>query len=288
MVEASVDVSVPTAGSLSEMDYSTFVGLVRERNRPSGGVRTVQEAAVQARIGAGSRVLEIGSNTGFTSVNLSLLTGASVLGIDINATSVVEAEAYARLHGLSDRVRFQVQDARGLSVEDASFDAVWVSNVVSFVPDKDRMLGEVTRAVKVGGTIIAVPIYYRCQPPTKIVDQVSKAIGTPLDVMSKSDWRAFYETAPDLELYYESDFVYDFIDDQDVERYCDDLMTKESISILDPAMQQQIRAQMSYFMQLFNENLSYAGFSIMLMQKRVERDEVELFTSHSAPLPPKD
>ncbi|MBV9025050.1 MAG: class I SAM-dependent methyltransferase [Streptomycetaceae bacterium] len=288
MVEAAVDGSVPVPGYASEMDYSSFVGLVRERNRPSGGVRTVQEVAVQARVGPGSRVLEIGSNTGFTSVNLSLLTGSSVLGIDVNPASVAEAEAYARLHGLSDRVRFEVQDARGLSIEDASFDTVWLSNVVSFVPDKERMLGEVTRVLKVGGTVVAVPIYYRRRPPTEIVEQVSKAIGTPLEVMSKSDWRAFYETASDLELYYESDFVYDLIDDQGIEEYCDHLMAKEHLSALDPGMQAQIRERMGYFMRLFNENLSYAGFSIMLLQKRVARDEIELFTSHSAPLLPKD
>lgn len=288
MVEAAADTSVPAAGPVSEMDYSSFVGLIRERNRPSGGVRTVQEVAVQARIGSDSRVLEIGSNTGFTSVNMSLLTGASVVGIDVNPNSVAEAESYARLHGLSDRVQFQVQDARELAVEDASFDAVWVSNVVSFVADKARMLDEVTRVVKVGGTVIAVPIYYRRQPPQKIVEQVSDAIGTPVDVMSKSDWRAFYEKAPGLELYYESDFAYDLIDDQDVERYCDGLMDKEHLAALDPGVQEQIRDRMGYFMRLFNENLSYAGFSVMLLQKRVERDEVELFTSHSVPLLPKE
>ncbi|GHE07304.1 class I SAM-dependent methyltransferase [Streptomyces alanosinicus] len=283
-----VEASAPVIGPLSDMDYSRFVGLVRERNRPSGGVRTVQEVMVQARIGPGSRVLEIGSNTGFTSVNLSLLTGASVVGIDINPNSVAEAEKYAALHGISDRVQFQVQDGRGLDIEDASFDAVWVSNVVSFVPDKDRMLGEVARVVKVGGTVIAVPIYYRQQPPTDIVDKVSEAIGTPLDVMSKGDWRAFYEKAPDLELYYESDFVYDLIEDQGVEKYCDTLMAKEHLAALDPNTQTQIRDRMGYFMRLFNENLSYAGFSIMLLQKRLARDEVELFTSHSAPLLARD
>ncbi|MBZ3906998.1 class I SAM-dependent methyltransferase [Streptomyces griseiscabiei] len=288
MVEAAADTSVPVAEPVSEMDYSSFVGLIRERNRPSGGVRTVQEVAVQARIGSDSRVLEIGSNTGFTSVNISLLTGASVVGIDVNPNSVAEAESYAQLHGLSDQVQFQVQDARELAVEDASFDAVWVSNVVSFVSDKARMLDEVTRVVKVGGTVIAVPIYYRRRPPQKIVDQVSEAIGTPVDVMSKNDWRAFYEKAPGLELYYESDFVYDLIDDQDVERYCDGLMEKEHLAALDPGVQAQIRDRMGYFMRLFNENLSYAGFSVMLLQKRVERDEVELFTSHSVPLLPKE
>ena len=33
-------------------------------------------------------------------------------------------------------------------------------------------------------------------------------------------------------------------------------------------------------MKLFNENLKYAGFSVLLFQKKPMRDEIELFLSH--------
>ncbi len=72
-----------TVTAIEKMHYSDLVGLVRERNRPSGGVRTVQTVAVNAFLGAGSRVLEVGSNTGFTSVNLALLCQGHVVGIDV-------------------------------------------------------------------------------------------------------------------------------------------------------------------------------------------------------------
>ena len=59
-------------------------------------------------------------------------------------------------------------------------------------------------------------------------------------------------------------------------------MAKEHLSALDPDMRAQIRDRMGYFMRLFNENLSYAGFSVLLLQKRVARDQVELLTSDSS------
>lgn len=64
-----------TAEQIKNMDYSSFVGLINERNRPSGGIKTVHTVAVNAFINKNKKVLEIGSNTGFTSVNLALLTG---------------------------------------------------------------------------------------------------------------------------------------------------------------------------------------------------------------------
>lgn len=267
--------------SPSDLDYSSFVGLVRERNRPSGGVRTVQEVAVQARLGSRSNVLEIGSNTGFTSVNLALLCGATVLGIDLNADSVAAATADAAVHGVSDRVTFRLDDARGLGLQDGDYDAVWVSNVVSFVSEKSAMLRETVRVLRVGGTLVAVPIYYRTTPPASVVEQVSEAIGTQVDVMSKRDWMEFFESSGDLELYHQTDYEYDLRSADDIDAYCDLLMDKPHLAAMGSTERDEIRERMGYFMTLFNDNLSYAGFSVLLFQKRVARDEVELFTSRA-------
>lgn len=51
---------------IKEMNYSEFVGLINERNRPSGGIKTIQEVIVNARLDEKKKILEIGSNTGFT------------------------------------------------------------------------------------------------------------------------------------------------------------------------------------------------------------------------------
>ena len=51
------------------LDYSGFVSLIDERNRCSGGVKTVHEVIVNSGINRKSNVLEIGCNTGFTSIN---------------------------------------------------------------------------------------------------------------------------------------------------------------------------------------------------------------------------
>ena len=47
---------------LQDMNYSEYVGLVRETNRPSGEIKTVQEVCINAFIAKKSDVLERGFN----------------------------------------------------------------------------------------------------------------------------------------------------------------------------------------------------------------------------------
>ena len=61
---------------VKELNYSELVGLLKERNKPSGGLKSIVEVSNVCRLTKGDKILEIGSNTGFTSVNLALLYGS--------------------------------------------------------------------------------------------------------------------------------------------------------------------------------------------------------------------
>ncbi len=280
-----MDVLQELPENLAEMDYSSFVGLTRERNRPSGGIATVHRAALHARLGPDSRVLEIGSNTGFTSINLSLLSGASVVGVDVNPDSVAEATRHAERLGVADRVRFEQGDARTLAFGTEQFDAVWISNVASFVDDKLAMIGEAQRVLKWGGILIAVPIYYRTPPPAALVDEVSTAIGARIDVTTKEAWHGLFGADcghGSFERYHEEDFEYLLRSEETIAAYCAEIMAKDHLRDLPARAGTEVGERLRYFMDLFNRNLQYAGFSIQLSQKRRLREETELFTSRLA------
>lgn len=116
---------------------------------------------------------------------------------------------------------------------------------------------------------------------------VSEAIGTEITVMTKADWRGFFEAVVvpgcELEMYHEADFCYEPRSSQDVSDYCDTLMAKEHLQAIDGDVRAATRRRLEYFMSLFNENLSFAGFSIQLFQKRAAQDEVELFLTRPLP-----
>lgn len=269
---------------IHKLDYSRFVGLIKERNRPSGGIRSVREVATHAGLGTNSRVLEIGSNTGFTSVNLAMLTGASVLGVDLNAESVEEARRYATSMGVDDRVTFEQGDALALASASELYDLVWVSNVTSFVDDKERLLEQIMDRIRPGGTLAAIPIYYITEPSADLIEEVGEAIGTAITVTTKSQWSKLFESVRGAsgdawERYLDIDYEYDDRSDADIDRYCHELSRAERNPDLDGPQRAALADRFSYFMRLFNHNLRHAGFSVQLYQRRPLRDEEELFTS---------
>lgn len=271
----------PDPKEILEMDYSSFVALVKERNRPSGGIKSVQEVSVQAHLNNQSKILEIGSNTGFTSINLGYLLGCEVQGIDINKESVKIAKASAIKNGLEDKVKFIRSSALNLPFRDSYFDLVWLSNVPSFITDKESAIKESLSVLRYGGTLCSIPIYYRKIPPKELVKSISKAIGCEITITTKKNWLDLFESIGEkehiaLELYFNKDFMY-LNQEKRIDDYINMLLKKEHIANQDTKIKEAITKKAKYFYTLFNENLKYAGYSILLYQKRKEPEEMELF-----------
>jgi len=264
------------------MNYSEIVGIVRERNRPSGGIKTVQEVAVNGMIKPTHKVLEIGSNTGFTSVNLALLTDCSVVGIDLLDTSIQEARLYAKAHKVENLVSFKKSTALEIPYENDHFDFIWASNVTSFINDKRKVLKEYSRVLKMGGILVMVPIYYHKRPPKELIHSVSKAIGSKIEVWDKDFWIELIKETKDpnfcFEPIYQSAYRYD---DKDsfVEKYVENIFDKEHLKNFDKEKFQKLKKEYTKYIHLFNENLKYAEYSVLLFQKRRLTDEQELFTT---------
>lgn len=111
-------------------------------------------AAVRALdLRQGHRVLEVGVGTG-----LSLGTypvGADVIGIDISEPMLEQARARAgEARGRSISIRRM--DAQSMSFRDGVFDYVIAPYVISVVPDPRRVMAEIARVCRPGGTVIVV------------------------------------------------------------------------------------------------------------------------------------
>jgi len=268
--------------TIEKLNYSQFVGFIKERNRPSGGIKTVHTVAVNAFVDSSKHMLEIGSNTGFTSVNMHLLTGCKVTGIDSNPPSVEESREYAARLG-AQGVSFMAANALELPFEDETFDLLWSSNVTSFIDDKNKAIAEYLRVLKPGGTLVVVPIYYRTDPPTDVLRSVSDAVGVEIKVWDKQYWDDLFRSTAaaegySIEKFYESDYRY--LDRKSaLPSYVDLLLGKQHLKNLSKEQKQVVRERCEHFMSLFNDNLQYAGYSIMLYQKRTEEDETEFFLS---------
>jgi SAM-dependent methyltransferase len=171
-----------------------------------------------------------------------------------------------------------------LPFSDRAFDLVWASNVTSFISDKGLAIREYLRMLAPGGFLVLVPIYYRTTPPDTLVRRIGDAIGTSLRVWKKHDWTAFCDAAATdagdvVELVFSSDF--DYVDRTDaIDAYCADVLAKPHLRSLSPEAYTAVVARYKNVIRLFQENLVYCGFSILLYQRRSVREEAELFLSH--------
>jgi SAM-dependent methyltransferase len=113
-----------------------------------------------ARIGPGSRVLDIAAGDGDQSLLAAQRVGPSgyVLATDIAPNLVAIAARSFQAAGLKN-AEARVMDAEALSVEDASFDAVICRLGLFFLPNLSKALSEIRRVLKPEGRIAAVVFY---------------------------------------------------------------------------------------------------------------------------------
>lgn len=99
----------------------------------------------------GHRVLDVGTGTG-----LSLPYFASdfqVTGIDLSADMLERAEQRTKRKKLRNISGLHVMDAANMGFDDAQFDSVLATFVMSVVPDANKVLSEISRVTRPGGRV---------------------------------------------------------------------------------------------------------------------------------------
>ena len=112
------------------------------------GRRALAAAVVHA---APAKLLEVGVGTGLMLARYPAAT--AIVGVDLSQAMLEKAQARAR--ALPERdIRLEVMDAESLAFADDSFDCVTVPYVLSVTPDPRRLVSEVRRVCRPGGTIL--------------------------------------------------------------------------------------------------------------------------------------
>lgn len=104
-----------------------------------------------ARIGAGDRVLDIGTGDGTCAI-AAARRGGVVSAVDTSQAMLDAAAERAREARV--QVDFQVGSASALPFGDASFDRVLAVTVLGLVPDPGRALAELVRVTRPGGQVV--------------------------------------------------------------------------------------------------------------------------------------
>ena len=266
-----------TPNEIIKMDYNQIIGLTKETNRPPGGRKTVFEIVNRTCIDRKSKVLEIGTSTGFTAIELSKLVKCKITSIDINEISLKEAEERAKQKGL-DNITFLKADVNELPFDDSEFDLIIVGNVLSLMSNKEKAFKECRRVCKKTGFIVAVPMFYLKTPSEELIKNVSDAIQVNITPLYKQDWEGFFDL-PDLEIYFAEDYKFDYIKDEVIEKFVKNIFGREHLKKLSKDAFDKLKQKYREYMFLFRENLSKMGFSIILLSNKIIWEDPELYTS---------
>src|SRR5690606_23099308 len=125
-----------------------------------------------------SHVLEIGSNTGFTSLEIAHLVNCKVDGIDVSESCVLESKERLKQDTakIQKLVNFSIGSAYDVPFKNETFDLVVTGGATSFMDEKSKAISEYIRVTKPWGFISATQLFYAKEPPRKIINDVSTAI----------------------------------------------------------------------------------------------------------------
>ena len=266
-----------TSEDIEKMDYNQLIGLTKETNRIPGGRNTVFEIVNRTCIDRKSKVLEIGTSTGFTAIELSKLIPCDLTSIDINEMSLKEAAKRASVEEL-DNISFKKADVNSLPFENGTFDLVIIGNVLSLMSNREKAFEECRRVCKKTGFIVAVPMYYTEVPSAKLVSDVSRAIKVDITPLYKDDWEKFFDL-PGLEKYLESNFKFDYIEDSVVNSFVESILGRRHLKNLRPETMKKLKENYKDYMFLFRENLSKMAYTVLLLSNEMVWEDLELYTS---------
>lgn len=142
-----------------------------------------RQAVGSLSIAPGERVLEIGVGTGLSLPYYP--ADCQLTGIDISEPMLDQARERAESLGRDD-VDLRLMDARDLAFPDAIFDHVLAPYVISVVPEPERVMAEISRVCKPGGTVIVVNHFLSANPALRVLEKAStpasRWIGFRLDL----------------------------------------------------------------------------------------------------------
>lgn len=266
-----------TKEQIKRMTVAELVGLINEVNKPPGGIASLHEIVAHTFLTKKSKILEIGCNTGYSSIELRRLTGAQITGIDVVKESLEKAKRRAKEENL--KITFLVLDATKMSFNE-KFDLVLCSNATSFISDKKRAITSYVKALKKYGFLVAIPLYYVKNPPSEMLKELSKEIGVKITPFKRETWLKLFEDQ-NLELCYEKRFAFNNRTKDEISSYINeyylDLKRKTVLKNCNKSVKDAVYKKYMKQYELFNRNLTYMNASILIYRKIPKTYEKELF-----------
>lgn len=133
----------------------------------------------------GGSVLEVGVGTGLALRHYG--PAVTVTGVDYSEEMLEKARGKVAEDGLRNVAALRRMDARALDFPDGSFDHVACMHVISVVPEPERVMSEIARVVRPGGTVLIVNHFRREKGALALAEKVAAPLADLLGWHSDFD-----------------------------------------------------------------------------------------------------
>ncbi|TNC70380.1 class I SAM-dependent methyltransferase [Rubellimicrobium roseum] len=155
-------------------------------DRTFGAVTNVGRRRATALLSElGGSVLEVGVGTGLALRHYG--PGVTVTGVDYSEEMLAKARAKVAEEDLRNVVALHRMDARQLDFADDSFDHVACMHVISVVPEPERVMAEIARVVRPGGTVVIVNHFQRDRGALAVAERLAAPLADLLGWHSDFD-----------------------------------------------------------------------------------------------------
>ncbi len=272
-----------TTEMIEKMSYVEFISMLEETNRCPGGKNTIRRILQNTFINHGSKVLEVGSNTGFTTLEIARIAGCSVTGIDVVPDSIrVSRELLSKdTPQVRKLVKFKVGSAYKIPFRNSSFDVVVAGGATSFMEDKGRAVKEYHRVLKPWGFLSVTTLAYVNRPPASTLKKLFGILGVKIQPWNFEEWMRVFSSNSLFETYHSERFRMHPVHSRRISEFVDYFLGKPHIKSQTPAVKKAIAGRWTRTMDVFNENHRYLGILFVIFRKRYLAEEPELFTEYT-------
>lgn len=133
-----------------------------------GGLKLTSRLAEAAGVAPNSKVLDIGSGLGASSVHLAVTTRSTVTGVTLEDEGVAAGRELAQRQGASGHVTFVQGDVLQAPLASQQFDVAVAECVLSILPDKARAVQHVKGLLVPGGRLAMTDVTVNGELPPEL------------------------------------------------------------------------------------------------------------------------
>jgi len=264
-----------TEDEINRMSYVKFISLIKEVNKPPGGLSYLLRLIRMMGISERSSVLDVGCNTGYVSFEVSHFTKCKVVGIDIDKDMIRTANKIKKFDSFKKRIVFKVADAKNLPFASNTFDFIIVGGSLAFIDDKLMALKEFLRVLKPWGLIGDLEFFYKRNPPKILLRKLKETLEIRIEPWNYNFWLKLYENAGFEIVYYEIMNLKMSKTYREIENYCRKII--ERVPFKNGVKRVAFKKLLNY-MTLFNENNKLLDGIMIIARKREYPEQIFLFS----------